>query len=79
MTASPVPQPDHADTAPALHTETNNIIRARLYAQDVANALLVAYWIDGEGRKDFQMNNATDALGRLAAALGYRLVKEGAK
>lgn len=72
-----VPQPDHADTAPALHVETNSIIRARLYAQDVANALLVAYWIEGEHRKDFHMNDATDALGRLAAALGYRLVKEG--
>lgn len=68
--------PDHADTAPALPTSTNSIIRARLYAQDVANALIVAYWLEDPGRKDYQMNTATDALLRLAKELGYRLVKE---
>lgn len=69
--------PDHADTAPALPTSTKSIIRARLLAQDVANALIVAYWLDEPERKDYQMNTATDALLRLAKELGYRLVKEG--
>ena len=83
MTTSHVPQPGHADTAPALPanvTTLTSAYTARAFLMTAFKALVL--WSDHtlNGRHedaDAEKRTAVDALRRAAKVFGYRLVKEG--
>ena len=92
MTASPVPQPDHADTAPALPVPpppldlpaTVSTFAAAYAARDhlITGFKALVLWSDHAimGRRDQadeEKRAAVDAIRRAAKVFGYRLVKEG--
>jgi hypothetical protein len=53
----------------------NKTVLARLYAEQVAQNMLLVYWTDEDVRRDFHLQNAHEAMNNLAYALGYEIKK----
>ena len=53
----------------------NKNVLARLYAEQVAQNMLLVYWTEEDVRREFHLENAHEAMNNLADALGYDIKK----
>ena len=54
----------------------NKTVLARLYAEQVAQNMLLVYWTEEDVRREFHLQNAHEAMNDLADALGYEISKK---
>jgi len=54
----------------------NKTVLARLYAEQVAQNMLLVYWTEEDVRREFHLQNAHEAMNNLADALGYDISKK---